>query len=156
MKEAQLARWIDRQKINWFSYISVRKYFYRAYPTSFLPFLWTRVHQQIISSAHFIPYLSLLEFRYPLEIHYFFSYQVFSVFFFINIPHNYTNEEYADMIFIYGFCDRNALQTMEKYGRRYPHRCIPNGHTIVAAFQYLRHTRSVRINTPLRERRPIN
>jgi hypothetical protein len=41
----------------------------------------------------------------------------------------FTNEEYADMHFVYGFCDRNSLAALMEYqqqysDRRQPYRCV--------------------------------
>ena len=34
----------------------------------------------------------------------------------------FSNEEYADMHFIYGFCEGNEYQAAEEYKRKYPKR----------------------------------
>lgn len=38
----------------------------------------------------------------------------------------FTNAEYADILFIYGFCDGNARAAQREYQRRYPNRRVPN------------------------------
>lgn len=38
----------------------------------------------------------------------------------------YSNQEYADMHFLYGFCNGSALAARREYQRRYPQRRIPN------------------------------
>jgi hypothetical protein len=35
-------------------------------------------------------------------------------------------EEYADMIYVYGFCDGNSVLAVAEYQRRFPNRRIPN------------------------------
>ena len=41
------------------------------------------------------------------------------------MPHIFTNAEYADMMYVYGFCDGSATAAVEEYRRRYPMRRIP-------------------------------
>ena len=36
------------------------------------------------------------------------------------MPHNFTNAEYADMMYVDGFCDGSATSTVEEYRRRFP------------------------------------
>lgn len=76
----------------------------------------------------------------PLRDSLIFSYPIF---FLMSLSNYLTNEYYANMIFVYGFCDGNELQILEEYHRRYPRRRIPIRHTILSAFQSLRDTRSV-------------
>lgn len=52
----------------------------------------------------------------------------------------FTAEEYADMIFLYGFCDGNANATRLEYLRRYPQRKLPNERTITNCYRRLRET----------------
>lgn len=35
------------------------------------------------------------------------------------MPIYYTNEEYGDIIFVYGFCEENALKAEQKYRRKF-------------------------------------
>lgn len=44
----------------------------------------------------------------------------------IKMPRLFSNGEYADIHFIYGFCDGNAQQAVQEYRRRYPNRRRPN------------------------------
>lgn len=56
----------------------------------------------------------------------------------------FTNEEYADMHFIFGFCDGNASAAREEYGRRYPGRRLPHRNTFEGVHRRLRETGSFR------------
>lgn len=38
----------------------------------------------------------------------------------LKMPHTFTREEYADMLFVYGLCHGNALQAVNEYRDRYP------------------------------------
>jgi len=42
------------------------------------------------------------------------------------MPHIFTNAEYADMMYVYGFCDGSATAAVEKYRRRFSMRRIPD------------------------------
>lgn len=42
------------------------------------------------------------------------------------MPKTYSHREYADMIFIYGFCNGSAIQAVNEYQRRFPNRVLPN------------------------------
>jgi hypothetical protein len=42
------------------------------------------------------------------------------------MPRFFTNAEYADIHFIYGFCDGNAQAAVREYRRRFPNRRIPH------------------------------
>lgn len=70
-----------------------------------------------------------IQVKIPLRDSLLVSHQVFN-FFFIFMPNCCTNEEYADMLFVYGFSDGNALQAEGTYRRRYPSRRIAKRHTI--------------------------
>ena len=52
----------------------------------------------------------------------------------------FTNEEYADMHFVYGFCDGNSLRAKAGYHLHYPLRCLPNRAVFAAIQQKLRET----------------
>lgn len=54
----------------------------------------------------------------------------------------FTNEEYADMHFVYGFCDGNSRRAEAEYRRRYPLRHSPNRAVFAAIHQKLRETGS--------------
>lgn len=57
----------------------------------------------------------------------------------------FTNTEYAQMIFCYGYCDGNSNAAREEYQRRYPDQRVPNRRTIAAAYQRLQETGHVQI-----------
>jgi hypothetical protein len=50
----------------------------------------------------------------------------------------FTNAEYADIVFVYGFCNGNGRAAVEEYRRRYPDRRTPNHQTFAATFNSLR------------------
>ena len=54
------------------------------------------------------------------------------------MPYSYSNYEYADMVFVYGFCNGSANAAVEEYRRRYPNRKCPNVRTFYQVFQHLR------------------
>ena len=57
----------------------------------------------------------------------------------------YTDEEYADIVFVYGFCDGNANAAAREYQRRYPQRRHPSHRVFTRTFQRLRQTGRVTI-----------
>ena len=42
------------------------------------------------------------------------------------MPFTFSFEEYADMIYMYGFCDGNSVLAVAEYQQRFPNRRIPN------------------------------
>jgi len=50
----------------------------------------------------------------------------------------YTNIEYADMMYIYGFCDGNSRAAVNEYRQRYPTRKIPHSALFSKIFHTLR------------------
>ena len=42
------------------------------------------------------------------------------------MPHIFTNAEYADMMYVYDFCDSSVTAAVEEYRRRFPMRRIPD------------------------------
>ena len=54
------------------------------------------------------------------------------------MPHLFTNAEYADMPYVYGFCDGSATATVEEYRRRFPMRRIPDRRVFSKVFNTLR------------------
>jgi hypothetical protein len=50
----------------------------------------------------------------------------------------FSNEEYADIIFVYGFCNGNALESYREYQRRFPNRRQPSRRVFSDSFQRLR------------------
>ena len=49
-------------------------------------------------------------------------------------------EEYADMIYVYGFCDGNSVLAVAEYQQRFPNRKIPNRRVFTGVYQALRDT----------------
>jgi hypothetical protein len=47
-----------------------------------------------------------------------------------------SHEEYADVHFVYGFCNDGATDALEEY-RRYPRRRNPDGHGFTRIHQYV-------------------
>lgn len=54
------------------------------------------------------------------------------------MPFTYSNIEYSDMIFMYGYCNGNAKRAAEEYSIRYPTRKHPDARTFYRAYQCLR------------------
>lgn len=54
------------------------------------------------------------------------------------MPYNFTNEEYADIIYVYGLCDGNGRQAAEEYHIRFPNRRTPNHQTFSTVYRYAR------------------
>ena len=42
------------------------------------------------------------------------------------MPFTFSFEEYADMIYVYGFCDGKSVLAVAEYQQRFPNRRIPN------------------------------
>jgi hypothetical protein len=59
----------------------------------------------------------------------------------------YTNVEYADIHFVYGFCDGNAAAAAREYQLRYPDRRHPERRVFEAVHQRLRETGSFKLRT---------
>lgn len=64
---------------------------------------------------------------------------------------NFSFQEYADIIYIYGFCDGNSRRSEEEYSRRFPNRRAPSRRVFQDTFNRLRETGTVRNR---REREP--
>jgi len=45
---------------------------------------------------------------------------------FVKMPRIFTHEEYADMVYVYGYCNGNANAAVDEYQRKYPLRRTPN------------------------------
>lgn len=56
------------------------------------------------------------------------------------MPVIYSNEEYADMIFVYGYCNGSTTASVREYQRRYPNRRLPDKQTFSRTFTTLRLT----------------
>lgn len=56
---------------------------------------------------------------------------------------DYSSREYADMVFVYGFCNGNGLQAVREYSQRYPNRRQPTDKIFERTFRRLQETGSV-------------
>jgi hypothetical protein len=45
---------------------------------------------------------------------------------FVKMPHTFTHEEYADMVYVYGYSNVSANAAVDEYRRRHPLRRTPN------------------------------
>jgi hypothetical protein len=54
------------------------------------------------------------------------------------MPHIFTNAEYADMMYVYGFCDGSAAAAVKEYRRQFPMCRIPNCRVFSKVFITLR------------------
>jgi len=54
----------------------------------------------------------------------------------------FSNEEYADMYFFHGFCERHEYQVAEEYRRRYPNHRGPDRRVFGRVHRCLRETGS--------------
>ena len=54
------------------------------------------------------------------------------------MPHNFTNAEYADVMYAYGFSDGSATAAVEEHRRRFPTRRIPDRRVFYKVFNTLR------------------
>ena len=51
------------------------------------------------------------------------------------MPHIFINAEYADVLYVYGFCDGSAA--VEEYRRRFPMRRMPDRKVFSKGVQYI-------------------
>lgn len=58
------------------------------------------------------------------------------------MPKTFAKAEYADMVFVYGFCNGSGRAAVEEYRRRYPNRAVPHHNTFSNVFQCWRETGS--------------
>ena len=56
------------------------------------------------------------------------------------MPFTFSVAEYADVIYVYGFCDGNSVHAVAKYQRRIPNRRIPTRRVFTRVYQTLRGT----------------
>ena len=56
------------------------------------------------------------------------------------MPFTFSVAEYADMIYVYGFCDGNSVHAITEYQRRFPNRRIPTRRVFTRVYQALRDT----------------
>jgi hypothetical protein len=56
------------------------------------------------------------------------------------MPHVFTHAEYADMVFVYGFCNGNGLAACREYSLRFPNRRVPDSRVFASVYNKLRKT----------------
>ena len=56
------------------------------------------------------------------------------------MPFTFSFEEYADMIYVYGFCDSNSVLAVAEYQQRFLNCRIPNRRVFTGVYQTLRDT----------------
>ena len=56
------------------------------------------------------------------------------------MPFTFSNVEYCDMHFVYGFCNGSARSAVQEYERRFPDRRIPSRSVFTRIHQTLRDT----------------
>jgi len=56
------------------------------------------------------------------------------------MPFTFPVAEYADMIYVYGFCDGNSVQDVAEYQQHFPNRRIPTRRVFTRVYQTLRDT----------------
>jgi hypothetical protein len=61
------------------------------------------------------------------------------------MPRTYSNSEYADMVYLYGFYDGNANAARREYAARFPNRRLPYKSVFSLTFQRLKETGSFNI-----------
>ena len=56
------------------------------------------------------------------------------------MPFTFSDAEYADMVYVYGFCDGNSIQAVAENQQRFPNRRIPTRTVFTGVYQTLRDT----------------
>ena len=56
------------------------------------------------------------------------------------MPFTFSVAEYADMIYVYGFCDSNSVRAVAEYQQRFPNCRIPTQRVFTQVYQTLRDT----------------
>jgi len=56
------------------------------------------------------------------------------------MPFTFSVAEYANMIYVYGFCDGNSVHAVAEYQRVFPNRRIPTRRPFTRVYQTLRDT----------------
>jgi len=56
------------------------------------------------------------------------------------MPFTFSVEEYADMIYVYGFCEGNSVYAVAEYQQRFPNRGKPTRRVLTRVYQTLRDT----------------
>ena len=54
------------------------------------------------------------------------------------MPHVFTNAKYADMLYVYGFCNGSATAAVEEYRRQFPVHRISDRRVFYKVFSTLR------------------
>lgn len=67
----------------------------------------------------------------------------------------FSNNEYADIHFCYGFCDGNAEAAVREYHRRYPNRRVPDARVFIRTHQNFRNF-GLRVNNERNRNRRYN
>lgn len=57
---------------------------------------------------------------------------------------SFENDEYADILYVYGFCDGNSAEARREYQRRFPNRRLPDVSVFGATYRRIRESGSVR------------
>lgn len=68
---------------------------------------------------------------------------------------SFTNQEYADIIYVYGLCNGSSNRARQRYRELYPNRRIPHHHVFRNTFRRLRETGSVSTRRPDAGARPV-
>jgi len=56
------------------------------------------------------------------------------------MPFTFSVAEYADMIYVYDFCDGNSVHAIAEYQQRFPNRRIPTRRVFTGVYQTLQDT----------------
>ena len=56
------------------------------------------------------------------------------------MPFTFSVAEYADMVYVYGFCDGNSVHAVAEYQQRFPNRRIPTRRVFSRVYQTVRDT----------------
>jgi len=56
------------------------------------------------------------------------------------MSHVFTHAEYADMVFVYGFCNGNVLAACREYSLRFPNRTVPDSRVSASVYNKLHET----------------
>jgi len=56
------------------------------------------------------------------------------------MPHVFTHVEYADVVFVYGFCNGNDLAACREYSLRFPNHRVPYSRVFASVYNNLRKT----------------
>jgi len=53
------------------------------------------------------------------------------------MPHIFTHAEYGNMVFVYGFCNGNALAACREYSLRFPNLRVPDSRVFASVYNKL-------------------